>query len=206
MGAPILSTHRAGRWSTVGPAELQRARQRLVAFAEGMFESMPRADQRRRGETYLRGLLLDGRRKSIQPMAERLRATGEAEVGDLEQALQQFVNQSPWDPAPVRERLARRMTAELDPAAWVIDDTAFPKFGRWSVWPAGACARRWCWPMPATATPGSSGWAWTTASWAGWCRSRATPAPTSKTSCPSWPSTRVGAGDPSRATGSRAAP
>src|SRR5919109_19154 len=133
MGAPILSTHRAGRWSTVGPAELQRARQRLVAFAEGMFESMPRADQRRRGETYLRGLLLDGRRKSIQPMAERLRATGEAEVGDLEQALQQFVNQSPWDPAPVRERLARRMTAELDPAAWVIDDTAFPKFGRWSV-------------------------------------------------------------------------
>jgi SRSO17 transposase len=117
----------------VSPAELQQVRQRLVAFAEGMFESMPRADQRRRGEMYLRGLLLDGKRKSIQPMAERLTAVGDVEVADLEQALQQFVSQSPWDPMPVRERLARRMTAELSPAAWVIDDTAFPKFGRWSV-------------------------------------------------------------------------
>jgi SRSO17 transposase len=117
----------------VSPAELQQPRQRLVAFAEGMFESLPRADQRRRGETYLRGLLLDGKRKSIQPMAERLRAVGEVQVRDLEQALQQFVNQSPWDPLPARERLARRMTAELAPAAWVVDDTAFAKFGRWSV-------------------------------------------------------------------------
>jgi SRSO17 transposase len=117
----------------MSPAELQRARQRLVAFAEGMFEPLPRADQRRRGETYLRGLLLDGKRKSIQPMAERLQATGAVEVADLEQALQQFVNQSPWDPLPVRERLAKRMIGALAPAAWVLDDTAFPKFGRWSV-------------------------------------------------------------------------
>ena len=51
----------------------------------------------------------------------------------LEQALQQFVNQSPWDPVPVRRRLAERMTAAIAPAAWVIDDTAFPKFGRHSV-------------------------------------------------------------------------
>src|SRR6266487_3205328 len=51
----------------------------------------------------------------------------------LEQALQQFCNQSPWDPVPVRQRLAQRMIAAIGPAAWVIDDTGFPKFGRHSV-------------------------------------------------------------------------
>ncbi|MET0761217.1 MAG: transposase, partial [Thermoleophilaceae bacterium] len=51
---------------------------------------MQRNDQRRWGCVYLRGLMLDGRRKSIEPMAERL------PDGD-EQCLQQFVNQSPWD-------------------------------------------------------------------------------------------------------------
>jgi hypothetical protein len=34
---------------------------------------------------------------------------------------------------PVRRRLAQRMTAAIQPTARVIDDTAFPKFGRWSV-------------------------------------------------------------------------
>src|SRR6266581_383463 len=121
----------------ITPAQLRRMRKRLVAFAEDVFTSMPRKDQRARGESYLRGLLLDGKRKSIEPMAARLAAAdadGQGEgVRDLEQALQQFVNQSPWDPVPVRHRLAERMTAAIGPAAWVIDDTAFPKFGRHSV-------------------------------------------------------------------------
>src|SRR6266568_5755707 len=121
----------------ITPARLRRMRKRLVAFAEDVFTSMPRKDQRARGESYLRGLLLDGKRKSIEPMAARLAAAdadGQGEgVRDLEQALQQFVNQSPWDPVPVRHRLAERMTAAIRPAAWVIDDTAFPKFGRHSV-------------------------------------------------------------------------
>src|SRR5439155_18920656 len=50
-----------------------------------------------------------------------------------EQCLQQFVNQSPWDWVAVRERLALRMSEEISPEAWIVDDTGFPKFGRWSV-------------------------------------------------------------------------
>jgi SRSO17 transposase len=121
-------------WHTVTPAQLRRIRTRLTAFAEDLFASIPRKDQRRWGQRYLRGLLLDGKRKSIQPMATRL-ARGDlgADAYAIEQALQQFVNQSPWDPVPVRRRLAERMTAAIAPAAWVIDDTAFPKFGRYSV-------------------------------------------------------------------------
>jgi SRSO17 transposase len=118
----------------VTPAQLRRIRTRLTKFAEDVFASVPRKDQRRWGQSYLRGLLLDGKRKSIQPMATRL-ARGDPAVDAyaLEQALQQFVNQSPWDPVPVRRRLAQRMTAAIRPQAWVIDDTAFPKFGRHSV-------------------------------------------------------------------------
>jgi SRSO17 transposase len=108
------------------PAELARVRRRLVAFAEAMFAPLPRADQRRWGECYLRGLMLDGKRKSIQPMAARL-------PDGNEQALQQFVSQSPWDWRPVRQRLATQMTAVVDPDAWIVDDTGFPKFGSASV-------------------------------------------------------------------------
>jgi SRSO17 transposase len=118
----------------VTPTQLRRIRTRLAAFAEDLFASIPRKDQRRWGQTYLRGLLLDGKRKSIQPMAARLaRGDPETDAYALEQALQQFVNQSPWGPIPVRRRLAERMTAAIQPAAWVIDDTGFPKFGRHSV-------------------------------------------------------------------------
>jgi SRSO17 transposase len=118
----------------VTPTQLRRIRTRLTAFAEDLFQSIPRKDQRRWGQSYLRGLLLDGKRKSIQPMAARLaKGDPQADAYALEQALQQFVNQSPWDPTPVRRRLAERMTAAIGPAAWVIDDTGFPKFGRWSV-------------------------------------------------------------------------
>jgi SRSO17 transposase len=118
----------------VTPAQLRRLRTRLAAFAEDLFASIPRKDQRRWGQSYLRGLLLDGKRKSIQPMATRLaRGDPQADAYALEQALQQFVNQSPWDPAAVRRRLAQRMTTALAPDAWVLDDTGFPKFGRHSV-------------------------------------------------------------------------
>lgn len=114
-------------------AELAEVRGRLSDFAEEMFIPLARRDQRRWGECYLRGLMLDGKRKSIEPMAERL---GD---GD-EQCLQQFVNQSPWAWQPVRERLARRMVSELSPQAWIVDDTAFPKAGRYSV----GVARQYC--------------------------------------------------------------
>jgi SRSO17 transposase len=118
----------------VTPAQLRRIRTRLTTFAEDLLASIPRKDQRRWGQTYLRGLLLDGKRKSIEPMAARLtKGDPQADAYAVEQALQQFVNQSPWDPTPVRRRLAQRMTTAIAPAAWVIDDTGFPKFGRYSV-------------------------------------------------------------------------
>jgi SRSO17 transposase len=106
---------------------LARVRGRLEALVDDVFDgAIQRSEQRKWGGVYVRGLMLEGRRKSIEPMAARL------EDGD-EQCLQQFVNQSPWDERVVRANLARRMTIELAPEAWIVDDTGFPKKGRWSV-------------------------------------------------------------------------
>jgi SRSO17 transposase len=109
----------------VKAADLAEGRAALVEFAEQIYAPLARCDQRAKGEQYVRGLLLEGRRKSIQPMAARL------PDGD-EQGLQQFITDSPWEDVPVRRRLARRMTAEIEPVGWVVDDTGLPKDGRWS--------------------------------------------------------------------------
>ncbi|MEN8654362.1 IS701 family transposase [Streptomyces sp. 21So2-11] len=113
--------------------EVNRARVQLALFVADVFASVPRKDQRAKGDCYLRGLMLDGRRKSIQPMAARL-------PDGNEQNLQQFVNQSTWDPVPVRRRIARRMVPQVGPAAWAVDDVSFPKDGRMSV----AVAHQYC--------------------------------------------------------------
>ena len=107
--------------------ELEACRKQLEAFAGAMLGPMPYRKQRGWAQVYLRGLLLEGRRKSVQPIAERL------PDGD-EQCLQQFLNQSPWEWGPVRAGLAKKMTRALGKGgSWIVDDTGFPKQGRHSV-------------------------------------------------------------------------
>ena len=108
-------------------SEIEKCRKRLEQFLADLLEPLGRRERRHWGSVYVRGLLLDGERKSIEPMAARL------PEGNV-QAMQQLIGQSPWAWAPVWERLAQRMTAELTPdPVWVIDDTGFPKQGRHSV-------------------------------------------------------------------------
>jgi len=108
-------------------SEIEKCRARLEQFLGDLLEPLGRSERRQGSAVYVRGLLLDGERKSIEPMAARL------PEGNV-QALQQLIGQSPWPWAPVWERLARRMTAELAPdPVWVLDDTGFPKQGRHSV-------------------------------------------------------------------------
>ena len=100
---------------------MEQVRPRLEAFAAEMLGGLARSDQRAKGELYLRGLLVDGKRKSMQPMAARL--------GVDHQQLQQFVTSSTWDHVEVRKRVARWAEGFLDPQAYVIDDSGFPKDG-----------------------------------------------------------------------------
>ncbi len=101
--------------------EIERVRAELDEFVGEVFASLARKDQRAKGGLYLRGLMLEGRRKSMQPMGDRL--------GIDYQQLQQFVSSSPWPVEPVRRQLARKAVSLIGSEAWVVDDTGFVKDG-----------------------------------------------------------------------------
>jgi SRSO17 transposase len=101
--------------------EMHRVRPRLVEFTAQMLDGLPRKDQRAKGELYVRGLLGEGRRKSMQPMAERLKI-------DYQQ-FQQFITSSTWDCAQVRRNVAAWAVPVVGPAAYAVDDTGLPKDG-----------------------------------------------------------------------------
>ncbi|MEU4217631.1 IS701 family transposase [Actinoplanes sp. NPDC026623] len=102
------------------------AEDHFLEFCGDIFQTLHRVDQRRAGQTYLNGLLNCEGRKSIRRMAA-LSASHHSE-----QSLQQFINQSPWDHRPIRERLLGRLVDAVKPEAWVISELAFPKHGRYS--------------------------------------------------------------------------
>jgi SRSO17 transposase len=100
-------------------------KERLEAFAgEVLAAAMNRPVQLVNGGLYLRGLLEQGARKSLEPMVERL--GGDADY----QSMQQFVADSPWDPAMVVRAVAERVAPQIEVEAWVLDDTGFPKDGK----------------------------------------------------------------------------
>jgi SRSO17 transposase len=102
-------------------------RERAEAFtAEVLAEAINRPVQMVNGGLYVRGLLEQGKRKSLEPMVERL--GGEADY----QSMQQFLAVSPWDPALVVRAVAERVAPAIDVEAWVLDDTGFPKDGKQS--------------------------------------------------------------------------
>jgi SRSO17 transposase len=105
----------------VDAADLARLGEQLDSYVGEVFSSLYRKDRVATAGTYVRGLMLEGRRKSMQPMAERLKVD--------HQRLQQFVTSSPWDVIAVRKVLSRKACEVIGPDAWVIDDTGFAKDG-----------------------------------------------------------------------------
>ena len=110
--------------------------QRLEAFAEAFREDFRRRDQARWAAVYLQGLLLaTEERKTIGTMARHVVLPADLVVEDVGQALQNFVNQSPWDERPILRRMRARVAAAIaeDDGAIVIDELAIAKQGRYSV-------------------------------------------------------------------------
>ena len=83
-------------------AELKKVEKELGTFVEDLAPEFGRTERRHWCKLYLVGLLLDGERKSIEPLAQR-------GPGGNEQALLQFVNQSPWAHEPVQDKLSERL-------------------------------------------------------------------------------------------------
>jgi SRSO17 transposase len=111
----------------VGVDPSAAVRERLEAFAEEVLaEAVNRPVQMVNGALYLRGLIEQGERKSLEPIVERL-----GEEADYH-SMQQFLADSPWDPVLVVKAAAERVAPVIDVQAWVLDDTGFPKDGKHS--------------------------------------------------------------------------
>lgn len=82
---------------------------------------------------YITGLLLDGERKSMQPMAGRL-VDDPRHVEAMRQKLQECVAISGWSDEEMLRRLSLKLDRELPGIeALVVDDTGIPKKGKFSV-------------------------------------------------------------------------
>ena len=105
----------------VAPAVVDRLAEYFGDVASGLV----RSEQRWAAEYYARALMMDGARKSLEPLVTPMGGTS-VEY----EALQHFLADSPWDPAVLDRAVAERVCAVIEPMAWVLDDTGVPKYGR----------------------------------------------------------------------------
>jgi SRSO17 transposase len=108
---------------------------RLDVYAEQYRSAFRRREQARWAAVYLQGLLLPGGRKNIGTLARMVRVPPDLPVEDITQALQHFVNQSPWDETRVLRRYREWLRAVVPPGESVLalEDVALVKQGRHSV-------------------------------------------------------------------------
>jgi SRSO17 transposase len=111
------------KWNS---AHWQRKITELQKFIEPLVAELGRSERRESAALYVQGLLMPGQRKSIEPMAERLRVDS--------QKLQQFISDSPWPDRHVWQSIRREVIPVVEPLqAWVVDETGWLKQGKDSV-------------------------------------------------------------------------
>src|SRR3954452_8809034 len=108
---------------------------RLASYSDRFRDDFNRPRQAQYSGVYIQGLIVDGERKSIEPLSRKVTLPPDLKVSDLDQALQQFVGQSTWDEQAVWRRYRSTMaeTFAWPAGIFVIDDTSFPKQGKHSV-------------------------------------------------------------------------
>lgn len=117
--------------------EIDRAtEQRLRDFLDGIGDILGTPQRRENFARYALGLIGDGDRKSMEPIAARAGASV-AHMDAAHQRLLHFITDSTWDDHEVRLAAARYalapMTRTALPWAWIVDDTGFLKQGKHSV-------------------------------------------------------------------------
>ena len=117
------------------------AAERFDGYLTELAQAVGHADRAAPLRAYVTGLLLPGERKSVEPMAAKL---DPRHVRARHQSMHHFVATAPWDETAVLAVARDHALAQLERhgpiAAWVVDDTAFPKKGTHSV----GVARQYC--------------------------------------------------------------
>ena len=116
---------------TPAPAPQEK---RLAAYLEWLAQAAGHADRTEPLRNYCTGLLLDGERKSVEPMAARLAPD---HVQRMHESLHHFVAQSPWSDADMLRQVRTYVLPAMQKigpvTAWVVDETGFVKKGLHSV-------------------------------------------------------------------------
>ena len=112
------------------------ATRRLEEFFDGIGQVLGNESRRGSFAMYALGLLGDGERKSVEPIAAR--ACADPKRADaLHQRLLHFAVDSKWNDRAVRHKAAdyvlQALTAREAVEAWIVDDTGFLKQGTHSV-------------------------------------------------------------------------
>jgi len=121
--------------------EARASGERFEAYLEKLVAGLGHADRREPLRAYVTGLLLPGERKSVEPMAAKI---DPRHVPARHQSMHHFVATAPWDETTLlrvaRDHALEALERHGPIAAWVVDDTAYPKKGRHSV----GVARQYC--------------------------------------------------------------
>ena len=130
--------------------EVRAAARRVAQWHERFAPLFGRREAREHSQVYVKGLLSDQQRKSIEPIALRFarRRNGMAATQNEVVALQEFITDSPWEVSRVFVEIQAVFAEELMPTAgaWsigtvgVVDESGFVKAGTESV----GVARQWC--------------------------------------------------------------
>src|ERR687897_1406752 len=114
---------------------------RFAAYVKRLAGVLGHADRAAPLKAYCTGLILPGERKSVEPMAARV---DPGRVQAAHQSLHHFVAKAEWSDeallAVVRATVLPTIERQGPIRAWIIDDTGFPKKGRYSV----GVARQYC--------------------------------------------------------------
>lgn len=115
------------------PQQLKKLDRELTDYVDGLVAGMGRPERRAAMGLYITGLLLDGERRSIEPMASRL-VDDPHEIQSMRQRLQQAVMVAKWEETELFGRIGAKLERELPGLeAFVVDDTGFAKKGSHSV-------------------------------------------------------------------------
>jgi SRSO17 transposase len=114
---------------------------RFEQYCDEIVSSLMHADREQPARWYIKGLMLPGKRKSIEPMAARVQPDN---VRSAHQSMHHLVADAPWSDEAMLSAVARAVLPKLvrddAPVHWIVDDTGFPKKGQHSV----GVARQYC--------------------------------------------------------------